>query len=284
MLLMDPVPRLRDRLVSLLCEGSPASVEDLLASLRREGRTFTKQAVYKELRLLEDGGVVVRSRGTYRITLTWIFGVLSHTERLMERLSGGDFAFDLIPAPGKSSVWKFTSNRNTDRLWVQLTTSLLQTVEDSRVFQSLPHPWHSLLYRDLDAQIAQVFRMSDARIYCVVGGDTYLDRLFIKNFPKDGSLCANAPGLFDTNDPVYLTIIGPFLISTHYSVKFTRAVDAYFHRIRSKADIRVEEVVRLFESPGTITTKIECSEKKAVKIRRRFERYFGLPPRRSLLP
>lgn len=277
MLLLDPVPRLRDQLVSLLCKHSPATADELWRSVRGVQQRFTKQAVYKELGLLEESGIVVRAQGKYRITLTWLFEVIAYVEALSDRLGRRAFGGDLIPSIGRSRSWRFKSARNTDRLWVQLTSFLLQEEPGSVMYQSLPHPWHSLLYKGLDRQFDQVLRFSNATIYCVIGGDTYLDRLFMENFASINSHCANAPDFFSSTEMPHLTVINDFVITTHYTLKFTRAVDVFFERITSSRDIKSDEVITLFGNPGPITTKIEHNRKKALKIRRRFERYFGIP-------
>ncbi len=276
MLFLDPAPRLRDHIVSVLCDHSPLTVAALHLKCRSDGKLYSLQAIYKELLILEENGIVMKAKGNYRLTLTWVFACVAHTEHLLGQVAKGGFGADLIPAAGKSRSWRFSDARSTDRLWVQLVTFLLQKSTTPHLYQSLPHPWHALLYDGLDEQFMNVLKKSGARTYCVVGGDTYLDRAFISRSQKQNALYANAPGLFREDGPVYLAVVGDYVIHTYYPAKFTKAVDAYFQQVKSKRDIRIGEVNCLFQNPGPIITKIAHSPTKALRIRRKFQRYFGL--------
>jgi hypothetical protein len=253
------------------------SVEEIQRATRKGKDRYSKQAIYKELGLLLDSGIVLKTKKGYRITLTWVFDNAAHAESLLEQAKKGHFGSDLLPESGKHRSWKYSDNVRTDRLWVQLVTSLLQLDEDPILFQALHHPWHSLLYKELNPQFENTLRRSGAEYYCVVGGDTYLDKAFIKQTSKGSFFSANAPGMFKAEETMNFTVIGQYVITTHYPIKFTKAVDQYFKSINSKRDVKAEDVLSLFQNPGNITTKIEHNQKKSLRIRRRFQRYFGLP-------
>jgi hypothetical protein len=277
MLLLDPAPRLRDQIVALLCRHSPMSVGDIQKKTRKGSKKYSKQAIYKELALLEDCGIAVKTKNKYRLTLTWLFQFVSHAELLLHEVSKGRFADDLIPTAGQHKSWRFTDHRSIDRLWAQLTSALLLKVADPIMYQAIQHPWWALLYKDLGKQFRTVLSKSSGTTYCVIDGDTYLDRLFIKNFPKGGSRCSNAPGFFGGQVPAYMTVIDRYVITTQYPVKFRRDLDDYFQSVRSQRDIQAGEVLQLFQSPGKITTKIEHNTRKSLWLRRKFQRFFGLP-------
>lgn len=275
MLLLDPTPRLRDRIIGLLCGATALSVQQISKILKSQQCSYSKQAIYKELLLLEEHGLVVRAKSKFRISLTWIYEFLTQADYLAEACEKGSFAGDLLPPSGKHYSWQFTDIKRTDRLWVHLVVSALQNLSSPKVYQYLPHPWHGLLHDSLDQQYANAIRASKAVSYIVVGGDTYLDRLFVKNMAEGRFICSNAPGPFEREAASYLTIIGEYLITTSYPGSFVRAVNQYFSRIRSKRDIKSQEVMELFQKPGKVVTKIERNQKKSERTRRKFEEYFG---------
>lgn len=73
MLLSDPAPRLRDLIIFTLGSGKKCSAENLRNLISSKERNFSRPAVYKELAILKNAGIVINVRWQYRLSLSWVF-------------------------------------------------------------------------------------------------------------------------------------------------------------------------------------------------------------------
>jgi len=275
MLLHDPTPRLRDRIVAHLSVHAPISASDIGKKLNERSNRYSQPAVYKELAILVESGVLIRSKGLYRLSLAWIFDAVSYTESLLAVIGRAEYGDDLLPAPNQSRIFKLREHVHVDRLWGQVTGTLFSKMKQPVVYQALQHRWWPLLHRDLGRQFRQTMRKTAATSICVIGGDTYLDRLFMSIFPKEPSQCAIAPDFFEGIRWPFFTVIGDYIIRATYPSVFVTELDAYFRRIRSESEVIVPDVQHLFRSPGIIAVRIEHHSEKAARLRRKFHRHFG---------
>jgi hypothetical protein len=276
MLIHDPAPRLRDRIVAHLSIHPSMSASDIGKKLNEQRSRYSQPAVYKELAILVEAGILIRSAGRYRLSLTWIFDAVSYTDSLLATMKSAEYGEDLLPAPNQSRTFRLREHAHVDRLWGQLTGTLFSKMEQPIVYQALQHRWWPLLHRDLGRQFRYAMQKSTATSICVIHGDTYLDRLFKSLFPKHPSQCAIAPDFFKGIPWPFFTVIGDYIIRATYPSVFVSELDAYFRRIRSEREITVPDVQYLFRSPGIISVRIEHRREKAGQLRRKFHRHFGM--------
>lgn len=276
MLLHDPAPRLRDRIVAHLSIHPPMSASDIGRKLNERSSRYSQAAVYKELAILVEAGILIRSAGLYRLSLTWIFDAVSYTDSILAMLEGAKYGDDLLPAPNQSRTFKLSEHAHVDRLWAQLTGTLFGKMKQPIVYQALQHRWWPLLHRDLGRQFRHAMKKTTAISICVIHGDTYLDRLFKSMFPKYPSQTAIAPDFFKGISWPFFTVIGDYIIRATYPSIFITELDAYFRRIRSEREVVVPDIQHLFRSPGIISVRIEHRKDKAARLRRKFQRYFGM--------
>jgi hypothetical protein len=255
------------------------SALELGTTLNERGKRYSSQAVYKELAILVRAGILIHSKGEYRLSLSWIFEAVSYSDSLLDLIGRGGYGADLLPPPNHSLVFKLREHSHVDRLWGQLTGTLFGQMEQPVVYQALQHRWWPLLHRDLGRQFQQTMKKRGATSICVIRGDTFLDRLFMSMFPKSPSQCAIAPEFFKGIPWPFFTVIGDYIIRTKYPALFITELDAYFRRFKSERDVSVADVQYLFRSPGRISMKIEHNREKAARLRRKFHRFFGLKSR-----
>jgi hypothetical protein len=276
MLLNDPTPRLRDRIVAHLSAYPSMSAPDIGRKLNEGDKRYSLPAVYKELAILVEAGILIRAKGLYRLSLLWIIDAASYTDSLLAFIGKGGYGAELLPKPNQSRTFKLREHAHVDRLWGQLTATLFGKMENPIVYQGLLHRWWPLLHRDLGRQFRQTMKKTTATSVCVIRGDTYLDRLFMSIFPKSPSRCAIDQAFLKGIPWPFFTVIGDYIIRTKYPSLFIAELDGYFKRIRSEREVTLANVQHLFRSTGIISMKIEHHSEKAGRLRRKFDRYFGM--------
>lgn len=108
----------------------------------------------------------------------------------------------------------------------------------------------------------------------IIGGDSYLDRQGYCEWPKDIFIPSTAFSSFHNERRKYLTLIGPYIVTTAYQTTFMRQVDAYYEKVRSAADLVIQDVRRIFDQNVQIRVRLECNPKKARALQLKFHRHF----------
>ena len=83
-MLLGTQETLEELLVRILAERPAARPADLHAEVCRRFREYSLPAVYKELRKLQNQGVVFRTGNTLSLSLAWVLNLTALTDRMYD--------------------------------------------------------------------------------------------------------------------------------------------------------------------------------------------------------
>lgn len=271
----DSSPRLRDRIIALLTNGMTHTAQELTVLYSQAPYSFSASAVYKELSLLVESGAVIRINRRYRLSVPWLYDMIAYWENSLTNVEKSLSHHDILPDPFTRQVIRVKEHKHADRLWSQVISAIIASGADPVTYQALEHRWWPLLHRDLGRQYRQVMKAKQITSFCVIAGNTPLDREFVRLFPQKPSRCIISPRFF-RDLPPFSTVCGDYIIRSRYPEIFRRELDQYFRSIKNVREIAYADIQHLFRSPGTITCFIEHNPPKAKRLIRKFREKFSV--------
>ena len=268
--------KLDEILVDLLSKKSGCSGPELLKDLAKQGFIFTKQALYKELRKLQKLGVVVKAEGKFSLSVSWVLHIAAFMQRLESNyLKSGHISY-LMPLEGQKTSWTFPELRILDFFWVHLIISLFRESQSKLMYQWLPHPWFDLIHPQLEPHFQESMSIVQGKIFMMIGGDTFLDRSYSKNLPKKFCEASHSEGPFESERSNYFQIIADYVLTVKLDKKSTQAIEDLYDTTLSPKDIDIKKIVSIFTRKSRSRIVLENSPKKAKRLARKFDQYFGL--------
>lgn len=272
---LDRVPSLRERIVQTLARYGALSAQDLRREIERNYRRCSLQGIYLELTHLQEAGVIIKSQRDFELSVPWVCRMTQFADEMGDTFFNRERGSNTLPEEGEMLQVTFSQSRRADAFWMQSVLSVLAAVDDKRLFQWLPHPWHHLTHNPGVNHFEAALRRLKARDFIIVGGDTYLDRLASKGWARDVFTYSHAPGPFHAKMAEPTSVVGNFVIRTVYTVAFMNEVDRYFLSVRRAADLVAADVLALFGTRMKLTVRIEHNPEKSKRLREKFLRYFG---------
>ena len=277
-MLLPTTTVLRELIIRELAAATSLSAPALGQALERRGHSFTKQAVYKELRYLESQGVVARSRGTYSLSITWVLMLVSLTDQMYESYIEKLPLETILPAPQKKIRWQFRSLLRLLDFWTQVIFLLFQRSPSRMFYEWVPHPWFVLVQREKTLSLfLEAIRIGKFQVRAIIGGTTFLDRAFAdaSEMPKDLYRCAFAESSFHSQRGNYIGTLDEFLIVAEIDSNAVARIEELYDTVHSPADLTPQRLGHLFNTPGKFSLVLENDTPRARKTAREFRDYFG---------
>ena len=266
---------LQEHILTLLSEKRSLTAKQLQLVAAKRYRACSIQAVYKELRNLMETGVVVKANKKYSLSLPWILQSYAFVEKAYENYFENAALDDLLPAGEKRAVWKFRDLKRADDLWIQAVLALIQELKTDTVYGWIPHPWFSIIHYQKDVRFQDSLRLQGAKYYFMIGGETFLDKHFAEEWPKDVYFVSMAPGPFDDKRDLYLNVIGDYILTISVDEKTQQRIDDFFDSICTLQELTLAKSLSLFDSQAAIKVSLERHAVKAKKLSKSFSSYFG---------
>ncbi len=136
-MLLDSSPKLDELIVELLADKPSLQAANIQDQLLTDGKEFTIQAIYKALRLLENGGVVVKHKKKYALRLSWVTDI----ENLAKDASANYTKRAVISLPKKQQkvIWHYNSLLTLNNFWSQILLLLINKSETHTLLTWMPH-------------------------------------------------------------------------------------------------------------------------------------------------
>src|SRR6185436_916220 len=90
--------------------------------------------------------VVVRVRGYYSLSITWLLMLIRFSEDLFTRSVSSRPLATRLPAEGEKITWRFTDLEHLDRFWIQMIFLLFESSRSRTMFAWVPHFWFDLVH------------------------------------------------------------------------------------------------------------------------------------------
>ena len=257
-----------DIIIRLLSKGKTTSLE-LHEAIATYGEKVTVQAVYKALRYLIKGSVVVKSGKYVEISQEWVNTLSStfNTQTTLPQLADGEVA-----------IYNYKSLVNLDAYWKHLMNALDEKYGRYPVFLYSPyHIWYHISERaQSETEYFTSFEKKKHQAYFVIGNNSPLDQSFKKQFHSDYMQIDTWPksSLKENN---YLTIIDDYVIDTILNSKLTTAIRTYYTAASIDPEEAKAQLNKVLSSTNKAKIKIERNVKKARMLRKKLFKNFYLP-------
>lgn len=276
-MLLGTKKNLQDKLVEYLSRKPMCTAMELWQVLCKEkkGNDYTVQAVYKELRGLQAEGVVVKTGRVYSIRLPWASELAGMAEDAHKRSIHAMMRHMSGKLGGGKMVWKFQSLLRLNEAWSQVLLGLVERSENKVLLGWNPHLWFHLLRTEQESQYIHYLDLSGGRLFLIVGGKEYLDRLATQAFPSKGVKYSLGHSPFLQHDDLYVHVIGDAIVTVKMDKAMTDRIDVLYEKTRSMKDISLCEVASMLSQPVKVSLTLEQDKKKALAYRKKFAAFFG---------
>jgi hypothetical protein len=276
LMLLQIHERLEERLIRILAGVPCARVSWIQKSLSAKFRPYTFQAIYKELSKLQKAGIVVKAGEEYRLKLSWI----SDLTRLVNQMHDTHLAASSLAArlsQDKSKIkWNFSNLLKMDDYWGHLVLDLFRNSGANAMYEWLPHPWFELIHREKEDRFRKVLRRSKKRIYMIVGGSSYLDRICRRYWPAELYEYSFTESPFENKRSEYIDVIGEYILTIKLTRNFSQRIDDFYQQISCAKEVQASEILDLFTAKTSIQMILERNKRKASLFKKKFSQFFGI--------
>lgn len=264
---------LRDSIVQLLCYSPNMSAQDIHREANR-ARPYTPQAVFKELRKLQEESAVVRIRKRYSLNITWAFELMRLSDVVEKNYVSQDALRQLLPAQRRKASWAFHDLLRMKNFWGELVILLVKHSNSHCVLSWNPHPWAYLLRTSSESQFLRALDAMGGKMYKIIGGTTYLDRWSKKLWERANVEYSFAPSPFE-DEHLYFNVVDDYVISIELDALTSAAIDDLYRSIHSDQEVSIPELISFFRRKVNGTVTLEHNPRKAQSYRRKFQQFFG---------
>ena len=132
-----------------------------------------------------------------------------------------------------------------------------------------------MVRNEAESRLKHSLEVSKYKRYIIVGGESYLDRLFLRGLPKN-YVVSTSPGPFHTERNCYYAVIADTVLTVKLAKQSAERIDELYERIHSRQSFIEAELVKFLRTKIRSTVKIELNQKRAHDLKRRFCDYFGI--------
>ena len=106
-MILQTKENLEDFIVKALADAPSLTVAEISKKVIQDSKKYSSQAMYKELKKLQNGGVVVKSKRTYSLRLPWAFDLISLADKLSAIYTERPQLSFILPEINKKEIWHF---------------------------------------------------------------------------------------------------------------------------------------------------------------------------------
>ena len=275
-MLIAPHQLLEDYLVRVLAERRSASAKALHEEVCSQFQNYSMPAVYKELRKLQEQGVVLKRKGEFSLSLSWILNLVELTDKMHDVYVESAVDADILPLTSKKTSFTFNSLTRVDDFWIHALFVMLQNSSRKTLFQWLPHPWFHLINSHKSFPLHNALRSAGYKVHNIVGGTTFLDMYSKKITTKNVYEFNYSEGPFQKERARYYSVSDEYLFTVHLSEKKAAEIDRFYDSIESFEDYDLSAALNIMTQDAKTLVTIEKNKAKVKKIWNKFVDYFDV--------
>lgn len=268
--------KLDELLLALLTKRPLQTVEELSAELARQPRHYKTSSVYQELRKLVALGVVSRFGRRYSLRMGWVLNLIETAESMYRSHVAPESLLPLLPQPGTSRRWTFTSLPKLVQFWTNLLLLLLEQDEAHGLIEEVPHAWFHIVDEKTEQQFLRALLATGSSYHLLVHGETAIDKSYSQIWNRAFGEISFGHSVISRDERSYWSVAGPYLIHVRLNASFANRIRTSFEAAGKGANASSIMLPFLLE-PTHIALKIENNRSKADQHYRAFDRFFGLP-------
>ncbi|MDC0357774.1 hypothetical protein OAO01_03085 [Oligoflexia bacterium] len=277
-MLLSSHQTLEDFLVRILAERRSATTQLLHEEVCKRYQTYSLPAVYKEVRKLQERGVVLKRKNELSLSLAWMLNLIELTDKMYDEHIESSIPTNILPVDTSKTSFRFSNLARVDDFWIHAIILMLQHSKRKTMFQWHPHPWFNLVNSHKSFPFHNALRTAGFRIDNIVGGNTFLDYQAGRINTKNVYEYSFATSPFQDDRSNCYSVTDSFLLTVKLTKKKAADIDHFYDSVTAVSDFNVGAALQLAgNAPGTVVT-IERNRNKIKKIWNRFVDYYSVSP------
>jgi hypothetical protein len=243
--------------------------------MAKQNHRYTVQAIYYELRKLVRQGVVVKNKFRFAIRIPWALELATLSERIQSTCLGAASSGELLPEPGAKRSWHFSNLLRLDDFWVECMQRAFDNCNAATLYNWAPRPWFYFGQARKLEQFYRAIARKKRRIVLVLGGNDPLDRVFSSRMSSTIYTIRHDPKFLPALSRQHLQVIGDYVLKVSIVTRTMTEIHSIFAATASLETLDWGQMQRVLNSSTSARLEISHSRASALKLRRKFERYFG---------
>ena len=268
---------LGDKIILKLKEGGKSGPQ-LLEQINRSNGPYTKQALYAALRQLIDEETIVRGRGIYNLSTSWIRDMQRFIQEAGYQYNVDMSGNEILLLKHKESVtYVFNNTHTLDAFWGHVQNILVaHTRQSEPVYAYDPHYWFLIARHSTESKLLKEFVKNKRQFFMLTPNNSPLDKSIRQEFDREYTQYAT--GLLFKRQNYYVTVIQDYVIEVVLDIKLAEKVDEIYRTNTSQRRVAFE-LEALLSTRAKNTIKISRNKNKAEKITNGFKKYFYIKPK-----
>jgi len=267
--------RLEEHLVVELSSRPQQSVKDLQTRLSRKFPS-SLAAIYKAIGKLERSGIVLKNRARYSLNISWVLELSALAENTQQNYLDVPEIQSILPAQGQTRSWSIQQLPHLSVFWGQLISHMAGKSQSQILFDWVPYPWFCLIDADIEERFLRGIDSLSNEVYRIVGGDSYLYKLWGKHWKKLPGQTSFAPGPFHQKRQENILVSDNYVLTVRLDARSTARLDDLYSRIQGPNDILIANITQVLLTPVKAKVTLEHKPQKALRLTKQFRRYFGI--------
>lgn len=267
--------KLQDRIIELLAQSPYLTPLQVHSRVQSTEASYSIRAVYKEVHNLIKEGIVVRLGGALGISLPWLTELSAFVDTAQERYTSPETLKRLLPTRDAPLKISFSDLNALDTFCSQLMSTLHFEYPSKAMFAWHPRQWFHMVRNEAESRLKHSVATAQYKRYIIVGGDSYLDQLFLRNLPAN-YVASTAKGPFHGERDTYYGVIADTILTVKLGKQSAETIDALYERVKSRHDFTDAALITFVRSKIRSRVSVELDPKRAASLKRKFCDYFGI--------
>jgi hypothetical protein len=265
---------LKEAIVELLGEEANLTAEQIGARIARRERAFSRRAVFKELRSLEELGVLFKAKRRYHLQMIWIIN--------MSAFLRGAYTAHLRNPPhthlgalGAKTRINLTDLSSLDSAWMQIMFILQQLYprEQFRIWK--PEQWFHLVHSNLTENFFVALGHIGSKHHHIIGHNCFVNRVGARMIPRSHARVTFLEDPLGVGMSTYITTIGEHVITIRINQSAAERMRTIFASIRNLKEMQALSVQEFMRGRIKSVLTVEHNPKKAREIQTRLDQAWG---------
>ena len=262
---------LSGKIIELLGEKPILTAAQINSFLSKTGnKPYTEQAIFKELKKLQQGSVVTKSNSKYWLNLSWVSSLVSLGEKIEENYYSLKTLKQFLPEENEHYSWEFSNLLSLRNFWGHMVIVMLNSSKTNALYSWNPHPWYYHLNPEGQNQVWSAIEKTNAKVFRLIGGKSPLDLEVKKNWGKK-VIYSFGESTFSKKQSLYFSCIDNYLLEITLSPSLTRRIENYYSGTGSQQN-DYSKFIELLTAKTRVKVKLENNPIKSKRLKKYFER------------
>ncbi|MFN4894439.1 MAG: hypothetical protein ACK5GN_10750 [Pseudomonadota bacterium] len=272
-MLLTEAEQLKEIIVVLLAGNPNLSATQIENRLAAGSRPFSRRAIFKELKILEQLGVLVNTNGHYALQLIWLINTTSLLRSAYLSYINTASNLGIIPLAERTRFTFYDLSR-LDYVWMQIIFVLQQVYPQSLIRIWKPEQWFHLVHIQIMDNFFSALGKLGAKQRHLIGHDCFTCRYGARLIPRRVGQVRFSSDTSQLGLNTYITLIGDHVITIRLNAEFARRMHVLFASIRNREEMFAPNVLDSLRGRVESSLLVEYRPKALRALSNRFDMTF----------